>query len=346
MAKVIPRTAFAAAVSQVAKDHNIDPDVVLEAIQSAIIAAYKKDLKEKGLEIDETNTYKATVDGSSGSVQVFCAKAEAPEDFEDVTPPGFGRIAAQTAKQVIIQKMREAERSVIISQYKEKIGGLINGMVLRYEGSNVVIDLSKTEAVMPAFEQVESEDYQPGTRMIFYVSEIREGPRGEEIVVSRAHKNLVIQLFKREVPEVNSGAVEIKAIAREPGGRTKMAVVSTQPGVDPVGSCVGQKGVRVQSVINELKGEKIDIFEWSEDIKRLVASAIAPAMAQNVIIDQDRITALVTVPDDQLSLAIGKDGQNVRLAAKLTNYKIDVIGESGIKPESARDSEPQIVLTN
>jgi len=343
MAKVIARTEFAAAVNQLANDRGIDPEMVLGAIESSIVAAFQKDAKERGEEIDETIEYKVDVDPVNGGIMMTTPDPDNPGKMKDVTPPGFGRIAAQTAKQVIIQKMREAERSVIIAAYKERIGSVVNGMIMRIDGHNIIIDLGKAEGLMPQYEQVLSEDYELNQRLVFYIESIKETIRGEEIILSRAHKNLVVQLFKREVPEVNSGNVEVKSIAREAGARTKMAVFSSQQGVDPVGSCVGQKGVRVQAVINELKGEKIDIIEYNADASRFIAAAMSPATVQSVLVNDQELTALVTVPDDQLSLAIGKDGQNVRLAAKLTGYKLDVVGASGIKPESSRSAESATV---
>lgn len=337
MAKVIARTEFAAAVNQLAKDRGIDPEMVLGAIEASIVAAFRKDAKERGEEIDEEIEFQVAVDPVNGGIRMTTADTENPGKMKDVTPPGFGRIAAQTAKQVIIQKMREAERSVIIAAYKDRLGSIMNGMIMRVDGHNVIVDLGKAEGVMPQYEQVMSEEYELNQRLVFYIDSIKETVRGEEIILSRAHKNLVVQLFKREVPEVNSGSVEVKSIAREAGARTKMAVSSTQQGVDPVGSCVGQKGVRVQAVINELKGEKIDIIEYNADPSRFIAAAMSPATVQSVTVNDIEMVALVTVPDEQLSLAIGKDGQNVRLAAKLTGYKLDVVGTSGAKPESAKE---------
>lgn len=247
----------------------------------------------------------------------------------EVTPPGFGRIATQIAKQVIVQKVREAEKEAVIGDFAGRVGGLVSGMVLRFEGSQVVVDLGRVEAVMPHQERIPGESYEIGQRLTFLIKEIRDGVHGREIIVSRADSGLVVALFRREVPEVASGAVEVAAIAREPGVRTKVAVVSTQSGVDPVGSCVGQKGVRVQAVINELSGEKIDVIAYTEKVTDLIEGALAPASGVRVKIEKEEKLATVTVPEDQLSLAIGRDGQNVRLVAKLTGYKINVRGEGG-----------------
>lgn len=335
MQTLIARTEFAAAVNQLANERGVDPEVVLETIKSAILAAYKRDAKELGQELREGWEYEVKLDSSTGAAKIWCWSMEDEENREEVTPPGFGRIAAQTAKQVILQKIREAEKSATISQFIDKAGSLANGMVLRFDGQNIVVALGKAEAILPPHEQVSLDNYRLNQHLTFYVEGIRESARGQEIVVSRANKELVRLLFEREVPEVASGAVEIKFIAREAGGRTKMAVFSIQTGVDPVGSCVGQKGVRVQAVIDELNGEKLDIIQYEADPVKFIKAAIAPAEAVAVGVNEDKMMALVTVPDDQLSLAIGRDGQNVRLAAKLTGYKLDIVGTSGVKPISS-----------
>lgn len=312
----IQRSEFALALNQVASERGVDVEVVLETVQNAILAAYRKD--HPGIEVEE---YRAVLDPNTGGAKIF-------QNDEDVTPPGFGRIAAQTAKQVILQKIREKEKEAIFTDYRVKIGSLVSGMVLRFAGSNIIIDIGKAEAIMPASEQVPNEKYHLNQRLTFYLSEIRQGMKGEEIIVSRAHNGVLEGLFKREVPEVSQGSVEIKAVVREPGNRAKVAVYSTQPGIDPVGSCVGQKGVRVQAIIQELGGlEKIDIIQWSEDAKTYIAQALSPAKDVKVELDEEEKVAHVSVPQDQLSLAIGKDGQNVRLAYKLTQYRIEIEGK-------------------
>lgn len=315
------RTEFASALNQVCLERGIEPEVVLETIEAAILAAYRKDF---GLE--EELKYEVELDASTGEAKIYAWKEGKKKQKKDITPPGFGRIAAQTAKQVILQKIREAEKEAVLSEYSERVGTLINGMVLRFDGPNVIVDIGKTEGVMPPQEQARNERYQLNQRLTFYIEGIRDSMRGQEVVVSRAHKGLVKGLFRREVPEVASGAVEIKAIAREAGSRSKVAVSSRQVGVDPVGSCVGQKGVRVQAVINELNGEKIDVIAYSDDLIKFITAALSPAEGVKVEVDEKKETAIVAVPDDQLSLAIGKEGQNVRLAAKLTGYKIDIKG--------------------
>jgi N utilization substance protein A len=325
------RTEFAAALNQICAERGIEPEVVLETIKAAIIAAYRKDF---GLE--EEIEYEVEIDPATGAARIF---KEVKGKKEDVTPPGFGRIAAQTAKQVILQRVREAEKDAIIAEYSEKIDTIVNGMVLRFDGPNIIVDIGRGQGTMPPQEQVKTERYKLNQRLVVYISDIRETMKGKTIIVSRAHPNLVKELFRREVPEVTSGAVEVKQVAREGGNRSKIAVDSTQEGVDPVGSCVGQRGVRVQAVINELAGEKIDIIQFSDDAKTFITAALAPAEGIKVEADEKKKTATVTVPDDQLSLAIGRGGQNVRLAAKLTGYKIDIEGESGEKAISVTGEE-------
>jgi N utilization substance protein A len=322
------RTEFASALNQICAEHGIELEVVIQSIKDALLAAYRRDFG-----FEEGKEYEAEVDPQTGETKLYSWPEGKKKTKKEVTPPGFGRIAAQVAKQVLLQKIREAEKSAIMDEYSQRIGTLVNGMVLRFDGPNVVVDIGKTEGLMPVQEQIRSESYRLNQRLTFYIEGIREFPKGRQVVVSRAHKGLVEGLFRREVPEVASGAVEIKTIAREPGERTKVAVQSSQTGVDPVGSCVGQKGVRVQAVINELNGEKIDIIQYSEDPIRFIMAALSPAEKAEVVLDEKKKIATVSVPNDQLSLAIGKDGQNVRLAAKLTGYKID-IQEAG-KPKSA-----------
>lgn len=298
-------------------ERGIEPSVVIDSIKSAIQAALRRDF---GIPEEEALLYEVVVDESSGAISVT-------KEGKDATPAGFGRIAAQVAKQVIQQRIREAERDAILSDYSGKLGTLVTGMVLRFEGPHVVVDIGRGQALMPTQEAIGNEFYRLNQRIAVYLKEIRETYKGKTIIVSRAAPELVKELFAREVPEVGSGAVEIVSIAREPGHRTKLAVKSAQDGVDPVGSCVGQKGVRVQAVINELNGEKIDIIEYSDDIVKYVQGALAPAEGFEVVVDAKKKRVTVTVPEDQLSLAIGKGGQNARLAAKLTGYHIDIKGD-------------------
>lgn len=322
----IVHSEFALALNQVASERGIDPSVVLETIKAAILAAYRKDYG--GKDLDKLDV---VINPDTGEAKVF-------KDKKDITPPGFGRIATQTAKQVILQRIREAEKKAIINEYSTRVGTIANGMVLRFDGVNVIVDIGKSEAVMPPSEQVPTEHYRLNQRLTFYIEGIRETMRGSQIIVSRAHKGLVTGLFHREVPEVTNSAVQIKEIAREVGIRTKIAVASNQSGVDPVGSCVGQKGVRVQAVINELGGaEKIDIIQWSNDPKLFIIAALAPANDIEVILNEKKKTAQALISEDQLSLAIGKNGQNVRLAGKLTGWKID------IKPKTVKTTKAKTI---
>jgi N utilization substance protein A len=253
----------------------------------------------------------------------------------DVTPQQFGRIAAQTAKQVVMQKLREAERKMVYDEFQEREGEIVHGIVQRLEQGNVIVELGRAEAVMPRSEQVPSERYYPGQRLRVYVSEVNETYRGPQIIVSRGHRLMLRRLLEQEVPEIYSGTVEIKAIAREGGARSKVAVVAHQAGIDPVGSCVGMRGVRIQNIVNELNGEKIDVVEWDEDVKRYVANALSPAQVSSVETNDDEKTATVVVPERQLSLAIGKEGQNARLAAKLTGWRIDIKSDLQAAEEAA-----------
>jgi len=344
-----PRTEFAMALGQVASERGIAPEVVIESIKAAILAAFKKDAKEAEL-LKEDWEYEVEIDPVTGESKVYGWPVEKEAKKVEITPPGFGRIAAVTAKQVIRQKLREAEKSAILDEYYKRIGTLVTGMILRFDGVNIVVDIGRAEALMPSQEQGRNEQYRINQKMIFYIEGIRETVKGKDIIVSRSHSGLIEGLFRREVPEVSSGAVEIKIIAREAGSRSKVAVFSNQAGVDPVGSCVGQKGVRVQSVIEELNGEKIDIVQYSDDIAKLIVAALSPAENLSVKVNEKKMTAVVTAADDQLSLAIGREGQNVRLAAKLTGYRIDIegAGVSVDKPEekeSKKESQKEIKET-
>lgn len=316
------RTEFAAALNQLASEKGVDVEVILEAIQSAALAAYRKDLSLRGEDIPEDfEELTAKIDSVTGEISIYRGE-------ENITPPGFARIAAQTAKQVIMQRLHEAEKSAITEEYEKKVGTVISGMVQRQEGNTYFVDLGRAEGVFPFSEQTRNEYYHQGQRLKFFIKEIREGKRGPEVVVSRADSNLVKGLFAMEVPEISTGAVEIKEVAREAGSRSKIAAISTQSGVDPVGSLVGQKGVRVQAVMNELGEERIDIIPYSDDPARFIAAALSPAKDVTVTVEEkegERV-AKVKVPTSSLSLAIGKGGQNVRLAAKLTGWKIDIEG--------------------
>lgn len=322
-----PRTEFAQALKAVATERGLDASVILETIKQAIIAAYRRDAREREEEAEEMD-FDVDLNSVNGEARIFGWPIDKPEEKKDVTPPGFGRIAAQTAKQVIHQKIREAEKDAIMGEYSERVGSLVSGMTLRFDGPNVRIDLGRTEAIMPSEERIPNERLNLNQRLTFLVKDIIEGPKGKDIILSRAAPTFVEKLFAREVPEIGSGAVIVKGIAREPGVRTKIVVASSASGVDPVGSCVGQKGVRVQAVTNELGGERVDIVPWNEDPAELIASALSPAENLSVSLDEKTKTAKVSAPEDQLSFAIGKEGQNVRLAAKLTGWRIEVVGES------------------
>ena len=350
------RSDFSIALNQIATERGIEPEIVLKSIEDAIVAAYKKDMNiaaddEVAVDVSSVEyddkaipavksdpgvSYVGQLDPVTGEAKVFKLDGKKKTD---VTPAGFGRIAAQTAKQVILQKVREAEKDAVIKDFTTKIGTIMAGMIVRYDGKNVIVDIGRGQGYMPPEEQMRGEFYRIGSRLTVYIADIRETMRGQTIIVSRAAKELVVELFRREVPEVASNAVEVKAIAREAGVRTKIAVFSSQTGVDPVGSCVGQKGVRVQEVIRELNNEKIDIIQYTETPKLFLEAALAPAENLLIDIDEKKHSANVTCPDDQVSLAIGRGGQNVRLAAKLTGYKISIKSASGVQAATATGDE-------
>lgn len=344
-------TEFTAAVNQICTERGIDPEEVYSAIEAAVLAAYKKDY-------GGGETLSAEIDRSTGEVHIIADKkvvkevtdkdtqislAEAQklepnlkeEDHLEIELPveGFGRIAAQTAKHVILQKVRESEKEAVMDEFEERIGTVITGLVQRMIGPTAVVEIGKAVAHMPPEEQIPNEFYKIGERYKFYLKEVREG---QELIVSRGAPEFLIELFRLEVPEIESGIVEIKDCAREAGSRSKLSVVSHQDGIDPIGSCVGQKGIRIANVMSELGEEKIDIIEWDESVEQYVANALGPAQVDKVEIDDG--VAKVEVSDDQLSLAIGKDGQNVRLAAKLTGLKIDITSP-GLKADAKKAVE-------
>lgn len=397
---------FGSAIAQIAEEKGIDKKKVIEAIESALAAAYKKDYGRRGQHIraefnevtgeadfylvkevvDETTrifeteetedkTKKKLIEKKSKvkesrlePTSISSNETSLSEEEKNPIPrynperdltleearkikadakvgdiieekleskSDYGRVAAQTAKQVIIQKIREAERDSMYNEYKQKEGEVLSGVIQRIEGRNIFIDLGKTTGILFPSEQVESERYRIGQRLKVYVMKVESDIKGPGIILSRSHPALVEKLFEIEVPEIFAGTVKIKAISREAGSRTKIAVASNEEGVDPIGSCVGQKGTRVQAVIDELGGEKIDIIEWNADAKKFIANALSPAKVLNVELDEEKKEARVLVPADQLSLAIGKQGQNVRLAAKLTGWKIDVAtGEAKVEEKT------------
>ncbi|MFC1622173.1 transcription termination factor NusA [Patescibacteria group bacterium] len=326
-------TEFNAALNQVATERGISVESVLESIRIALASAYKKDRKEHGEEV-ELEIIEVELDEQTGEAKILI------ED-KDVTPAGFGRIAAQTAKQVILQKIRETEKEVIFQEFGEKINTIVTGTVFKVEPGVVVLDLGKNYAygIMPQSEQVSTEQYRNNQRLKVLIKDVRESTKGPEIIVSRADPQFVAKLFEQEVPEIASKTVTIEAIAREPGSRTKMAVSSSDEKIDPVGSCVGQKGVRVQSIISEIFGEKIDIIPYSSMTEKFIAAALSPAMVTEVVLEDEEQRAIVSVPEDQQSLAIGREGQNARLANKLTKWKIDIKGATGVF--SAEDGVPK-----
>jgi N utilization substance protein A len=355
------------AINQICGERNLPQEIIFEAIESALVSAYRRNY-------GGGQNVKAVIDTQTGAPHVFleCIVVDQVEDdrFEislrearrivpeaqvgdlvkkDVTPTSFGRIAAQTAKQVILQRIREAERDALFSSYADREGELINGMVANITSHAITLNLGRTEATMPRSQQMSSERYRIGQRIRAYVMEVRRSSRGPQIVVSRTHRHMLRRLLELEVPEIYNGTVEIKAIAREAGSRSKVAVAALQEGVDPVGSCVGIRGMRIQSIVNELGGEKIDVVEWSPDVGVFIGNALSPAKVRHTLLGDPRAdgkTATVIVPDDQLSLAIGKEGQNARLAAKLTGWRIDIKSYSESQNEDLRPQGPFTLATS
>lgn len=354
---------FLNALEDIESDKGISKEVLLEAIEVALLSAYKKDFGSK-------ENVSVEIDDEAGAVKVFSRKKVVEEvtnehyeinlekakeidssievgDYVDVevTPENFGRIAAQTAKQVVMQRIREAERDVLYEEYKRKEGEIITGTIQRFHKDNVLIDMGKTEALLPVSEQMPNEEYRVGSRLKLYVVEVSSTTKGPRILVSRTHPALLKRLFEVEVPEIFDGIVEIRSVAREAGFRSKVAVSSYDSKVDPVGACVGPQGMRVKSVVEQLNGEKIDIVQYNENPKQFVSNALNPAEVVEVMLDEEQQSATVVVPDFQLSLAIGKEGQNARLAAKLTGWKIDIKKESEFE-EDDEESEDVIESEN
>jgi N utilization substance protein A len=323
--------AFLEALQQIARDKGISVDTLLDALANALVAAYKR---TPGAAEEAV----VTVDPDSGDIRVY--GQELDEDGNvvrewDDTPKDFGRIAAQTAKQVILQRIREAERDLKYEEYAGREGDIVTGIIQQSDNRYTLLDLGKVEALLPQAEQVPYERYEHGARLKAYIVEVRKTTKGPQIVVSRTHPGLIKRLFELEVPEISSGVVEIKAAAREPGHRTKIAVWSNDSNVDPVGACVGARGARVRMVTNELRGEKVDIVPYSDDPREFVMRALQPAKVKEVHLDEETGTATVIVHDFQLSLAIGKEGQNARLAARLTGWRIDIKSETQLAEEEA-----------
>ncbi|WP_026906157.1 transcription termination factor NusA [Paucisalibacillus globulus] len=339
------------AIENLGKEKGIDKDILIEALEAALISAYKKNFKSA------TNV-RVELDEAAGTMRVFSRKIIVEEVFDhqqeisldeakkidpnyeiediievEVTPKDFGRIAAQAAKQVVTQRVREAERGVIFSEYVDREEDVMTGIIQRIDPRFVYVNLGKIEAKLPEAEQMSTEDYQVHDRIKVFVTKVENTSKGPQIYISRSHPGLLKRLFEMEVPEIYDGVVEIKSVAREAGDRSKIAVYAENSEIDPVGSCVGQKGGRVQAIVNELKGEKIDIVEWSEDPVVYVSNALSPSKVVDVQVNEEEKSTTVIVPDYQLSLAIGKRGQNARLAAKLTGWKIDIKSESEAREE-------------
>lgn len=345
--KAIDNKELILALEDLEKEKGIKKEYLLESIETALVTAYKRNF-------DAQENVKIKTDEQTGATHVYSVKevTDNPENQVtqinlkdakkvnktikigdsveiEIVPKNFGRIAAQTAKQVIVQKIREAEREIIFSEYNDKKGEIVSGPIQKAERGIVIMDLGKLEGVMPIKEQIPTENYNVNDKIKAVVIDVEKGEKGApQVIVSRSHPDFVKKLLEFEIPEIYEGLIEIKSVSRDPGKRSKVAVFSPDPNIDPVGSCVGQKGIRIQNVINELHGEKIDVIEWNEDISIFIASSLLPAKIMAVDANYDEKFAQVIVADDQLSLAIGKAGQNARLAAKLTNWKIDIKSES------------------
>lgn len=354
---------FVGALKELVKEKGICEDLLFTTIQDAMVAAYKKNYANANT---NAQNVKVNIDRETGEIHVYAQKTVVDEVYDDVTeisleeakeinpnsevddiinlevtPKNFGRVAAQLAKQVVTQRIKEAERSIIYDEYKEKEFDIITGTILRKDKGMVFVNLGKLEGVIGPNEQIPNEEYKFNEKLKLYIVEVKNGSKGPQIHVSRTHPGLVKRLFELEVPEIFEGVVEIKSISREAGSRSKIAVHSNDEEVDPMGACVGPKGVRVQSIVNELKNEKIDIIKWNKDPVEFIANSLSPAKVLSVVVDEESKSAKVVVDDNQLSLAIGKEGQNVRLAAKLTNWKIDIKSKS---QKEAQDEEDERIL--
>ena len=354
---------FLEAVHALGKERGLEAEVLFAAIEAALSSAYLKDFKtaeQVRVALDRmtgkyhvyaTKTVVEEVEDDARQISLADARAinpnyEVDDKIElEVTPATFGRIAAQTAKQVVVQHIREAERGIVYEEFSKRDGDIVTGRVQRVEAKNVFIDLGKTEAVLTATEQIPGEEYHHGDRIKAYIIEVCKTVKGPRVLVSRTHPGLLKRLFELEVPEIQEGVVEIKSVAREPGMRSKIAVYSKDENVDPVGSSVGHKGMRVQAIVDELRNEKIDIVKWNPEPAKFIANALSPAKVISVAINEEAKESRVVVPGYQLSLAIGKEGQNVRLAAKLTGWKIDIKNEEQAAAETLDDSMSVIEVT-
>ena len=348
---------FILAIQELGKEKGIEPELLFQAVEEALVTAYKKNF-------GATQNVRVDMNKQSGEIHVYAQRTvvegEAAEANEisladareidaryevddiveiEVTPKNFGRIAAQNAKQVVVQRIREAERGMVYERFQSREQDIVTGIIQRMEKGNVYIDLGKVEAVLTVNEQIPGEIYQYHERMKTYIIEVKRTNKGPQIMVSRTHPGLLKRLFELEVPEIHDGVVEIKSVAREPGMRSKISVYTQDENIDPVGACVGHKGMRVQTIVNELRGEKIDIVKYSEDPAQYVANALSPAKVVSTEVNMDEKICRVVVPDYQLSLAIGKEGQNARLAAKLTGWKIDIKSESQAAEEAYAEGE-------
>ncbi|HDP69216.1 MAG TPA: transcription termination/antitermination protein NusA [Actinobacteria bacterium] len=320
------------AIRQIEREKKIDPEAILDALKVALTSAYKKNY-------DAVPNVYVEIHPETGEIKVF-SREEVEKDGKtemvekEITPKDFGRIAAQAAKQVILQRIREAEREMMYDEYIDREGDIVTGIIQQSDQRYTLVNLGRVEALLPHTEQAPGERYEHGMRVKAYIVEVRRTTREPQIIVSRTHPGLLKRLFELEVPEIFDGYVEIKSVAREPGYRSKVAVSSRDESIDPVGACVGPKGARVRMVVAELRGEKIDVVKWSEDPSIYVANALSPAKVKKVSVNENMRVAKVVVPDDQLSLAIGKEGQNARLAAKLTGWKIDIKSETKFAEET------------
>ena len=345
--KTIDNKELVNALDELEKERGIEKSFLLQSIEDALVIAYKKNF-------NSAENVKVEMDQKTGDIHVYSQK-EVVEKIEDeqlqidkeqakkinkkakvgdtvdieIVPKDFGRIAAQTAKQVIMQKIREIERNMVFTEYNDRKGEIVSGIIQKADGGTVVLDLGRLEGIMPLKDQIPTENYKVNDKIKAYVVSVEKGLKGApQVLVSRNHPDFVRKLFEFEIPEIYEGLIEIKSVSRDAGNRSKVAVYSTNPDIDPVGSCVGQKGIRIQNIINELNGEKIDVIEWSEDPATYISAALLPAQVMAVDVKEDEKFAQVIVPDDQLSLAIGKAGQNARLAARLVKWKIDIKSES------------------
>lgn len=323
------------ALRQIEREKGIKAETLFEALETALASAYHRNYGEE-------HAARVEMDRDTGEITVFKQDLDDEGNVvseEEATPEDFGRIAAQTAKHVVLQRIKDAERDLMFDEYHEKVGDIVTGIVQQGDSRFVLVDLGKVEALLPSSEQMPGERYEHGARVKVYIVEVRKSSKGPQIMVSRAHPGLLKRLFELEVPEIGDGFVEIKAVAREPGHRSKIAVHSTDRNVDPVGACVGSKGNRVRMVVNELRGEKVDIVPWSDDLGVFVSNALSPARVKEVIVDEADESAVVVVPDNQLSLAIGREGQNARLAARLTSLRIDIKSEAQLRKAQDQDEE-------